>query len=50
MLLEEAHEDATRLDTAQLVFLEAGNLDLEPPLDWMVYGDGYHIGPDEEDE
>ena len=50
MLLEEAHEDTTRIDTAQLVFLEAGNLNLDPPLDWMVYGDSYHIGPDDAGE
>jgi chitosanase len=46
MLLEAAHEDTSRIDTAQLLFLEAGNLDLDPPLDWMVYGDSYHIAPD----
>ena len=46
MLLEAAHEDTSRIDTAQLVFLEAGNLDLDPPLDWMVYGDSYHIAAD----
>jgi chitosanase len=47
MLLEEAHEDTSRIDTAQLVFVDAGNLDLEPPLDWMVYGDSYHIAADD---
>lgn len=44
MLLEEAHEETDRIDTAQLVFLDAGNLGLDPPLDWTVYGDRYHIG------
>ncbi|MFD7136688.1 chitosanase [Streptomyces sp. NPDC059894] len=44
MRQEEAHSDTSRVDTAQRVFLRAGNLDLEPPLDWAVYGDGYHIG------
>ncbi|MFE6979095.1 chitosanase [Streptomyces sp. NPDC057682] len=44
MRQEEAHEDTSRVDTAQRVFLRAGNLDLDPPLDWKVYGDSYHIG------
>ncbi|MBZ6199511.1 chitosanase [Streptomyces olivaceus] len=44
MKQEEAHSDTSRVDTAQRVFLRAGNLDLEPPLDWQVYGDSYHIG------
>ncbi|MFI5754941.1 chitosanase [Streptomyces sp. NPDC051569] len=41
---EEAHSDTTRVDTEQRVFLDAGNLNLEPPLDWKVYGDRFHIG------
>ncbi len=44
MRAEEAHEDTSRVDTAQLVFLEAGNLDLTTPLEWHVYGDPYRIG------
>ncbi|WP_328660820.1 chitosanase [Streptomyces sp. NBC_00334] len=44
MRQEEAHSDTSRVDTAQRVFLDAGNLGLEPPLDWHVYGDAYHIG------
>lgn len=44
MRQESAHEDTSRVDTAQRVFLDAGNLDLDPPLDWKVYGDSYHIG------
>ncbi|MEV6809964.1 chitosanase [Streptomyces sp. NPDC017248] len=44
MRQEEAHSDTSRVDTAQRVFLRAGNLDLDTPLDWKVYGDGYHIG------
>ncbi|MFI7299990.1 chitosanase [Streptomyces sp. NPDC050121] len=44
MKQEEAHSDTSRVDTAQRVFLRKGNLDLDPPLDWKVYGDGYHIG------
>jgi chitosanase len=41
---EEAHSDTSRVDTEQRVFLKAGNLNLDPPLDWSVYGDPYHIG------
>jgi chitosanase len=44
MKQEEAHEDTSRVDTAQRVFLRNRNLDLDPPLDWQVYGDSYHIG------
>ncbi|MGW2638132.1 chitosanase [Streptomyces sp. NPDC001348] len=44
MKQEEAHSDTTRVDTEQRVFLRKGNLDLNPPLDWKVYGDSYHIG------
>ncbi|MGV9885139.1 chitosanase [Streptomyces sp. NPDC003006] len=44
MRQEEAHEDTSRVDTAQRVFLKKKNLKLDPPLDWKVYGDPYHIG------
>ncbi|UFR00446.1 chitosanase [Streptomyces sp. Go40/10] len=44
MKQEEAHSDTSRVDTAQRVFLRKGNLDLDTPLDWKVYGDSYHIG------
>ncbi|MZF88169.1 chitosanase [Streptomyces sp. SID5643] len=44
MKQEEAHSDTSRVDTAQRVFLRRRNLDLNPPLDWKVYGDSYHIG------
>ncbi|MEV1024738.1 chitosanase [Streptomyces sp. NPDC050264] len=44
MKQEEAHSDTSRVDTAQRVFLDQGNLNLDPPLDWKVYGDSYHIG------
>ncbi|MFB8348180.1 chitosanase [Streptomyces niveus] len=44
MKQEEAHEDTSRVDTAQRVFLDAGNLNLDPPLDWKVYGEDFHIG------
>jgi chitosanase len=43
MQTEEAHSDTSRVDTAQRVFLEAGNLTLTPPLTWKVYGDRYVI-------
>jgi chitosanase len=43
MKTEEAHSDTSRVDTAQRVFLKAGNLDLNPPLKWKVYGDSYAI-------
>ncbi len=43
MKTEEAHSDTSRVDTAQRVFLRAGNLDLDPPLAWQVYGDSYRI-------
>ena len=44
MKQEEAHSDTTRVDTEQRVFLRKGNLCLNTPLDWKVYGDSYHIG------
>jgi chitosanase len=43
MRTEEAHSDTTRVDTAQRVFLRQGNLDLNPPLTWSVYGDRFEI-------
>ncbi|CAM5368559.1 chitosanase [Streptomyces chartreusis] len=43
MMQEEAHSDTSRVDTAQRVFLRAGNLDLNTPLNWKVYGDSFHI-------
>ncbi|WP_306205315.1 chitosanase [Actinoplanes sp. RD1] len=39
MKKEEAHSDVSRVQTAQRVFLKAGNLDLNTPLSWRVYGD-----------
>ncbi len=41
MLKEEAHSDTSRIDTAQRVFLNNGNLDLNTPLSWKVYGDSF---------
>ena len=43
MLTEAAHDDTSRVDTEQRVFLKAGNLDLDPPLKWRTYGDKYQI-------
>ena len=43
MQQEEAHSDTTRVDTEQRVFLRNGNLDLNTPLNWKVYGDSYTI-------
>jgi hypothetical protein len=43
MKQEEAHSDTSRVDTEQRVFLDEGNLDLDPPLHWAVYGDPYDI-------
>ncbi len=40
---EEAHSDTSRVDTEQRVFLDDGNLQLNPPLRWKVYGDPYEI-------
>ncbi|MFE7386145.1 chitosanase [Streptomyces sp. NPDC057582] len=44
MRQDEAHSDTSRVDTAQRVFLKEGNLNLDPPPEWKVYGDSYHIG------
>jgi chitosanase len=43
MKTEEAHSDTSRVDDAQRVFLKNGNLDLNKPLTWKVYGDKYAI-------
>ncbi|MEV6166379.1 chitosanase [Streptomyces sp. NPDC052052] len=43
MRTEPGHSDTSRVDTAQRVFLNDGNLGLEPPLRWRVYGDSYRI-------
>jgi chitosanase len=44
MRTEEAHSDTSRVDTAQRVFLRNGNLDLDSPLTWKVYGDRFSVG------
>lgn len=43
MKAERGHQDTSRVDTMQGVFLQAGNLRLEPPLEFKVYGDPYRI-------
>ncbi len=43
MRKEAAHQDVTRIDTAQRVFLRNGNLDLDTPLDFAVHGDAFRI-------
>ncbi|WNI16754.1 chitosanase [Actinacidiphila sp. ITFR-21] len=43
MKTEDAHDDTSRVDTEQRVFLKAGNLNLDPPLKWKTYGDSYQI-------
>ena len=43
MQTEEAHSDLSRVVTAQLVWLRAGNLDLNTPLAWRMYGQAFRI-------
>ena len=43
MKTEAAHEDTSRVDTAQRVFLRNGNLDLNTPLHFAVYGENFTI-------
>ena len=43
MRKEAAHEDVTRIETAQRRFLREGNLHLAAPLQWSVYGDRFEI-------
>lgn len=43
MKQEDAHSDTSRVDDAQLKFLNEGNYDLHTPLKWKVYGDAYEI-------
>ena len=45
MLGQRGHHDTSRIDTEQRVFLDDGNLGLDPPLVWHVYGDRYEIDP-----
>ncbi|MFD7681102.1 chitosanase [Streptomyces sp. NPDC060187] len=43
MRSRDAHRDTTRIDTAQRVFLREGNLALDTPLVWKVYGETYRV-------
>ncbi|MYY07097.1 chitosanase [Streptomyces sp. ATexAB-D23] len=43
MKSKKTQHDTSRIDTAQRVFLEDENLDLEPPLTWKMYGETFHI-------
>jgi chitosanase len=43
MRTEAAHSDTSRVDTEQRVFLNNGNLDLNAPLNWSVYGQPFSI-------
>ncbi|WP_327122182.1 chitosanase [Streptomyces sp. NBC_01341] len=40
----KVQRDTTRIDTAQRVFLREGNLGLEKPLVWQVYGETFRMG------
>ncbi|WP_314066147.1 chitosanase [uncultured Vagococcus sp.] len=42
MGLEDAHEDLSRIE-AQRQFLKAGNMELETPLKWKMYGEPFEI-------
>ena len=44
MRKEEAHSDTSRVDTAQRVFLNNGNFNLNTPLVFAVYGEQFRIG------
>jgi chitosanase len=43
MLQEAAHDNTDRVDSMQRAFLDAGNYDLNTPLEWRTYGDSYRI-------
>jgi len=43
MKTEAAHDDTSRVDTEQRVFVQQRNVDLNVPLRWHVYGDPYQI-------
>ncbi|MDQ0793092.1 chitosanase [Streptomyces sp. B1I3] len=40
---EPSHGDASRVETAQRVFVREGKLQLETPLAWRVYGESFRI-------
>ncbi|MFI0502195.1 chitosanase [Streptomyces albogriseolus] len=43
MLARYPDRDTSRVDSAQRRFLQAGNLDLDTPLTWEMYGDSYTL-------
>lgn len=43
MKKEPEHNDVSRIEDAQRVFLKKQNFDLNTPLNWKVYGDAYQI-------
>ena len=43
MLREEAHSETDRVDFAQRKWLQEGNLGLEAPISWTMYGDQFSI-------
>lgn len=43
MRREAAHEDTSRIDTTQRVFVQEGNFSLRTPLVWKVYGDAFRV-------
>ena len=45
MKREQAHDDVSRVETMQRVFVRQENWNLQPPLVFAVYGDQYRIEP-----
>lgn len=43
MKSKKNQQDTSRIDTAQRAFLDDGNLTLEPPLTWKMYGETFRI-------
>ncbi|GAA2064929.1 chitosanase [Catenulispora yoronensis] len=43
MKADPSHQDTSRIDTEQRVFVKNGNVNLDTPLHWSVYGDAYTI-------
>ncbi|AIR97845.1 chitosanase [Streptomyces glaucescens] len=43
MLARKATADTSRIDTAQRRWLNAGNLELNTPLEWSMYGETYKV-------
>jgi chitosanase len=43
MSKDAAHRDVSRIDDAQLVFLNKGNFNLNLPLTWQMYGDSFTV-------